>query len=53
MTTDNEGSVSKGGADDKQRKDEGGGKEVDAEIKPEELDTPEISSNKSSECKII
>lgn len=55
MTTDNKGSVSNGGADDKQRKDEGEGegKEVDAENKPEESDTPETSSNKSSACKII
>lgn len=53
MTTDNKGSVSNGGVDDKQRKDEGEGKEVDAENKPEESDTPETSSNKSSACKII
>lgn len=50
MTTDNKGSVPNDGADDKQR--EGEGKEVDAENKPEESDTPETSSNKSSACKI-
>lgn len=52
MTTDNEGSMSNGGADAKQQKDASEVKEVDAENKPEESNGPESTSKKSPACKI-
>lgn len=56
MNTEDEGSVSNGGADDKQQKDEGEVKEEDAQHKLEESDKPESSvkrPKKSSACKIV
>lgn len=55
MNTEDEGSVSNGGADDKQQKDEGEVKEEDAQDKLEESDKPESSVKRpknSSACKI-
>lgn len=52
MTTDNEESVSNGGADAKQRKDASEVKEVDADKKPEESNGPESTSKKSPARKI-
>lgn len=52
MTTDNERSVSNGGADAKQKKDASEVKEVDAENKPEESNGPASTLKKSPACKI-
>lgn len=52
MTTDNEESMSNGGADAKQQKDASEVKEVDADNKPEESNGPESTSKKSPACKI-
>lgn len=52
MTTDDERSVSNGGADAKQQKDASEVKEVDAETKQDESKGPESTLKKTPACKI-